>query len=301
MFNGNTAVNGFDEDGRFFLIAVAVISGTINVVLHAKQIHSFTDFAVAFGIGAVAGVVGAATGGAAFAAAGGAAAGVGGFLAGSAGGMVGSAFAMPIQNLGNNAYFGDPLMTPKQYALGVLSAGVTAGALNGITALTYGRSFWTGSYATPSTPLVAPALSAVDEASLPRPEVRANVEEARGLVSGNKAGLTPAPPRPTLREAPTTSDGIKIPSDRSILEHIFKESNGHVNPSTISSKKRFLKLFQYVASRRVNLNNSLLDTRAVQSGFKMYVQNFNSGKVWVIIRPNGTIHNAGVNSWIHGW
>jgi len=189
VFNGNTAVNGYDEDGRFvFLVAAALIGGTINAILHAEQIHSFTDFAVAFGIGAVAGVVGAATGGAAFAAAGGAAAGVGGFLAGSVGGMVGSAFAMPIQNFGNNAYFHDPLMTPKQYALGILTGGVTGGAVNGITALTYGRSFWTGSYATPSTPLVAPALSAVDEASLPRPEVRANVEEAQRLLERQSFG-----------------------------------------------------------------------------------------------------------------
>ena len=144
MFNGNTAVNGYDKDGRIFLIAVALIGGTINVVLHAKQIHNFSQFAAAFGIGAVAGFVGAATGGAAFAAAGGAAAGAGGFLAGAAGGMVGSAYAMPIQSMGNNVFFGDPVMTAKQYALGILSGGVTGGAVNGITALVYGRTFWTG-------------------------------------------------------------------------------------------------------------------------------------------------------------
>ena len=75
---------------------------------------------MAFGIGAAAGAVGAATGGAAFLAAGGGVAGAGGFLAGAAGGMVGSAFASPIQSIGNSMYFGDPMMTGKQYLMGIV-------------------------------------------------------------------------------------------------------------------------------------------------------------------------------------
>jgi len=56
--------------------------------------------------------------------------------------------------------------------------------------------------------------------------VRANVEEARGLVSEQRASLTPAeapaPPRPTLREVPTTSDGIPIPEDGISQAHFAK-------------------------------------------------------------------------------
>ena len=56
--------------------------------------------------------------------------------------------------------------------------------------------------------------------------MRANVEEARWLVSEQQAGLTPAeapaPPRPTLREVPTTSDGIPIPEDGISQAHFAK-------------------------------------------------------------------------------
>ena len=53
---------------------------------------------------------------------------MGGFLAG---GLAGTAFASPVQNLGNHLYFGDPLMTPKQYITGIAIGGVTGGIVNG--------------------------------------------------------------------------------------------------------------------------------------------------------------------------
>jgi RHS repeat-associated protein len=144
---GNNPVIGIDPDGRFWHIIIgAAIGGVANLVVKAFQgkINSWGDGFVAFGIGAVAGAVGAATGGAAFTAAGGAAAGAGGFLAGFAGGAVGAAYSMPLQSIGNSAYFGDPMMTPGEYATGILFGGFLGGSINGAIALANGKPFLDG-------------------------------------------------------------------------------------------------------------------------------------------------------------
>ncbi len=123
------------------------VGGAINLGTKALQgkINSVGDGLAAYGIGAAAGAIGYATGGAAFAAAGGAAGGAGGFLAGAAGGAIGSAYSMPVLSIGNSLYFGDPMMTPGQYALGILGGGVLGGSIQGISALAKGRTFWDGS------------------------------------------------------------------------------------------------------------------------------------------------------------
>jgi hypothetical protein len=143
----NNPLSFTDESGEFIHIIVgAVIGGLINLTIKAIQgdINSLGDGLVAFGIGALAGGVGAATGGAAFFAAGGVAAGAGGFAAGFVGGAVGSAFASPIQNIGNHIYFGDPLMTAKQWAGSILIGGVTGGVTNGTISAIKGNNFWNG-------------------------------------------------------------------------------------------------------------------------------------------------------------
>lgn len=68
----------------------------------------------------------------------------GGFLAGAAGGTVGSAVMMPVQNVGNHLYFGDPLMSVQDYAIGIGIGTLTGGAVNGSLAAIKGNNFWTG-------------------------------------------------------------------------------------------------------------------------------------------------------------
>lgn len=152
-----------DPSGEFFWIPIvvgAVIGGVVNLGIKASQgqINSWVDGLAAFGIGAVAGAVGAFTGGVAFAAAGGAAAGAGGFLAGAAGGIAGSAIATPIQSIGNSMYFGDPMITGKQYFASVAIGGLVGGVINGSVALMNGRNFWNGEPHTQSTVISDPVL-----------------------------------------------------------------------------------------------------------------------------------------------
>ncbi len=137
-----------DESGEFWwLVAGAVIGGVVNLAYKAisGQINSWGDGLAAFGVGAVAGAVGAAVGPYAFAMAGGAAAGGGGFLAGAAAGAASVAATMPIENLGNHVYFGDPLMTWDEYALGIAGGAMIGGTINGARAAYNGRNFWDGS------------------------------------------------------------------------------------------------------------------------------------------------------------
>lgn len=163
--------------GASLAIGIAMdVGGAINLgtKIFQGKIHSFGDGAAAYGIGAAAGAVGYATGGAAFAAVGGAAGGAGGFLAGFAGGAVGGAYAMPIQSIGNSMYFGDPMMTPGQYAAGILTGGLLGGTVNGGIALLKGRTFLNGNIRGEGiqTSTQTPAIS---EGTLTKGQIRSNV------------------------------------------------------------------------------------------------------------------------------
>jgi hypothetical protein len=87
---------------------------------------------------------------------GGAAGGAGGFIAGAAGGAAGSAVSSPIQSFGNSLYFGDPLLTPKQWAMGVGIGTLLGGVTNGSIALFNGRNFWNGNLPTPTPTYIDP-------------------------------------------------------------------------------------------------------------------------------------------------
>jgi hypothetical protein len=152
----NNPMSYIDPSGEFWHIIIgAIVGGIINLTIKAVQgkINSWGDGFAAFGIGAAAGVLGAATGGAAFVAAGGAIGGAGGFLAGAAGGAVGTAFSSPVLSMGNSAYFGDPMMTGKQYLMGIAGGVLLGGSVNGITALANGRNFMTGNLPSSNAPI----------------------------------------------------------------------------------------------------------------------------------------------------
>ncbi len=132
-----------DPNGEWVhILAGALIGGAINWYTHGATFDM--DGLAAFGIGAGAGALGALTGGAAFAAYGGGAAGAGGFAAGFAGGAAGSAASLPVLSMGNTIAFNDPMMTPDQYVIGVITGGVAGGTINGTIARVNGRSFWKG-------------------------------------------------------------------------------------------------------------------------------------------------------------
>ncbi|UII32247.1 HNH endonuclease [Fulvivirga ulvae] len=204
----NNPANFTDPSGEIVpLIAIgigAVIGGAINVAIHWNKIDSFGDGMVAFGIGAVAGAVGAATGGAAFTAMGGAAAGAGGFIAGSIGGMAGSAASMPIQSVGNTLYFGDPYLTAKDYAIGIIAGGLIGGTFQGIAALRHGKPFFSGELTTPS-PSVAPTVP-----TIARPEIPDTELLPMPLSEVKKAPLASSAPKAALPKDPLGANGMKI-------------------------------------------------------------------------------------------
>jgi hypothetical protein len=79
------------------------------------------------------------------------------------------------------------------------------------------------------------------------------------------------------------------------LGHIFRNAPGHVNPSRVASQNRYIKLFESVANNPANLNQGILDAKAIQNGVQGFTQTFQNGKqIWVHTR-NGKIFDAGVN------
>jgi hypothetical protein len=167
--------------GASLALGIAMdVGGAINLGVKAAQgkINSVGDGLAAYGIGAAAGAVGYATGGAAFAAAGGAAGGAGGFLAGFAGGAVGSAYAMPIQSIGNSIYFGDPMMTGKQYLMGIAIGGLIGGTINGGIALGNGKTFLTGDIKGTGVP----TSGSTPTLKFDEPEVKLNTDGMRSQL-----------------------------------------------------------------------------------------------------------------------
>jgi len=97
-----------------------------------------------------------------------------------------------------------------------------------------------------------------------------------------------------VRGAAAVGEQIVVGAERSVLGHIFRNAEGHVNPSTASSVKRFVRLFEGVANNPANANNSVVSAPGLAAGVKGFSQNYRSGQVWVQVR-NGNIFNAGVN------
>ncbi len=93
---------------------------------------------------------------------------------------------------------------------------------------------------------------------------------------------------------------IIVDRSPSVWRHIFRNSNGHVNPSTATSQNRYASLFEKVANNSMNLRTDavqvgLIDIRAVNTGTSVFTQTFKNGsQVWVWVR-NSKIVNAGIN------
>jgi hypothetical protein len=136
----NNPLSYVDEDGEFpVLLGVALFGGAANLVYKAcsGQIHSIGDAFAAFGIGAVASVAGIATGGWGFGLS-------GGFIAGAAGFGLGTITDVYLQSLGNNLYFGDPIISTKDLLIIGASSAVAGGIINGSIAAAGGYNFWNG-------------------------------------------------------------------------------------------------------------------------------------------------------------
>jgi hypothetical protein len=87
-----------------------------------------------------------------------------------------------------------------------------------------------------------------------------------------------------------------VTKSESVLGHIFRDATGHVNPSTLTSQDRYIRLFENVANNSANINpNILTNFQKTGSLFQGYSQTFRNGsQVWVQTFKDKII-NAGVN------
>jgi RHS repeat-associated protein len=141
----NNPLKYTDPDGElWWIVAAGIAGGLVNLGIKAcnGQIHGWGDGLMAFGIGFAAGAVGAATGGAALSVAGGA--GIGGFFGGAFSGAVGATYSTATLGIANNAYFGDPLPSNKEFLTTVFTSALTAGLINGAASSMNGKTFRMG-------------------------------------------------------------------------------------------------------------------------------------------------------------
>lgn len=91
--------------------------------------------------------------------------------------------------------------------------------------------------------------------------------------------------------------GKYVTRSSDVLGHIFRNTAGHVNPATIASQNKYIKLFESVANNADNLNpNILSEYQRAAGGFEAYSKTYRNGKqVWAQAE-GGKIFNAGVNN-----
>jgi RHS repeat-associated protein len=82
--------------------------------------------------------------------------------------------------------------------------------------------------------------------------------------------------------------------DSQRLTHIFREALGHVNPTTITSRGRFITMFEGIANNELYRNDAILRSGARLAGSTGYSRTFSRGQVWVQVFRNQIV-NAGVN------
>ena len=87
--------------------------------------------------------------------------------------------------------------------------------------------------------------------------------------------------------------GVYSNVPKSVWSHIFRNAEGHVNPTNLNSQIRYYKLFQRVASNPAN-RVPTVNAAAKNAGVQTFNQTYRGGTVWVQTL-NGRITNAGVN------
>jgi RHS repeat-associated protein len=120
-------------------------------------------------------------------------------------------------------------------------------------------------------------------------------QELHDLLALQLNQLRPA----MLPQSGSGSGEIKntVTRSQSVLGHIFRTKEGHVNPSSIDSQNRYIKLFEDVANNPANFNSNVLSpAQRTIEGIEGFSKTFRNGQqIWVQTR-NGKIFDAGINT-----
>jgi RHS repeat-associated protein len=301
----NNPLKYTDPDGQNPILGILIgagIGGAVNVYTHWGQIKNGWDFAKAFGVGAVAGALAGLTGGAA---ATGFGLGSTGIASGLVAGGFGAAFSSPLQAAGNAIFFGDQY-SGKEFAKNIILGAIAGGIIGGIAAGIRGENLWWGNTIRPPVPMVSTPPQKIDYHSSTGAKQTRPLSEWGVWCDGEGEKFTVHAKRWELIPENEVFDILGgTPThavDRSpdVLHHIFRNSPGHINPSSIKTQDRFLRLFESIANNPANerldaITANILPRPAVIAGAQAFTETFRNGhQVWVFSRF-GRIYDAGIN------
>lgn len=194
--------------------------------------------------------------------------------------------------MGNTLYFGDPMMTGKQYLMGIVGGAFLGGAVNGITALANGRSFWNGNLPSgpapivPTTPQPAPNQSNNAQSTKNINQTQAQQTALPNQNNNNSFTVTTVE-RPQV--APLDGQGIKINAPRPQIQGY---NQSIANQTDLSHKFPFS--FDDIIVKGG-------DFSFTSKGNYWYVApgSINSGNGWYSIGmyPNGTIFHRSFSTY----
>ena len=292
----NNPLKYTDVSGDLFgwdTLLFAVVGGIVNWGMHGFQLNS--QGALAFGIGAVGGAMLSM----------GNVAGLSFFQAGTLAMSV-SVMSTGFISTANHIAFGDPLMTSKEM---LITAGVsfigggifraprvpvsTVSELTPVGEVGIQAESTIAATTGPTTVAATAGKATLDTSKELATKANLGVQSFKNFEGEVKFTASIVDDGATAATKEVTNSVTKT---ESVLGHIFRDAEGHVNPSTVTSQNRYISLFENVANNPLNLNpNVLTNFQREAANFQGYSQIFRNGKqVWTQTF-NGKIINAGIN------
>lgn len=133
-------------------------------------------------------------------------------------------------------------------------------------------------------------------------EISVNLTGAGAMGRGRAVGER-APSGPTVTQVVgggRVAVAARVKWSERRAGHVFRQSDGHVNPATKAEQQAYIREFQDVASNPANarpdaVQAGLITQHAADAGASGFTQiNANGTQTWVIVRGD-TIINAGIN------
>uniref|UniRef100_UPI003877D317 RHS repeat domain-containing protein n=4 Tax=Tenacibaculum maritimum TaxID=107401 RepID=UPI003877D317 len=222
---------------------------------------------------------------------------VSGFIGGAVGGTIYGGFMSQLPG-GDGDFWGG---AAKGFIMGAVGGTILGGVIGGIRSVFHGKGFWTGKDL--ASKATAKTISSLKTESVHDVAPKNNlsnqkldlktISSKKGVLLNSEGNLHEVNLGSRKQSVFLEKINPKIKSSHIFVnkEKYIQSLNRfqkHLNPSTLTSKVRALRLYHSISSNPSNL----IGTN--QYGIQIYQQSFNNGTVWVHMK-DGVMKSAGVN------